>query len=203
MDLGDPKAGGDVGLRETLVIAQAYHFAQPLGQALQRFFQRVPDFQAGELGIFFPQAAGQRAVFLIALGIQRDRAIGMAQFERLHHFLERHPGGVHNLRNRRGAADLLGQRFDRFHQRVVELAQTARDADGPELVAEVPLDLTDDRGGGVGGKLGPARGVETVNGLQQTDAGNLDQILHRFPAVAELAGQIGRKVRVREDERIA
>ena len=50
--------------------------------------------------------------------------------------------------------------------------------DGPGGVAEEPLDLADDVGHGEGGELDLAREVEPVDGLDQADRADLDDVLH-------------------------
>ena len=78
--------------------------------------------------------------------------------------------------------------FDCAVDAQVEFLQPARDLDGPALVAEVALDLADDRRGRVGRELDPAVEVETVDRLEQADGADLNQIVERFAAVGKLDG---------------
>ncbi len=84
----------------------------------------------------------------------------------------------------------LGELRGRRGQRQPQLLEPPRHTYRPALVAEVPLDLTDDGGGGVGGELHAALRVEAVHGLDQADGGHLGEVVQRLAAVAEPAGQV-------------
>ncbi len=84
-----------------------------------------------------------------------------------------------------GAAQLLGQLGGRRADLHAQLLQAARHPDRPALVAEVALDLADDRRGRVGRELHAAVGVEAVDRLDQADRADLDEVLERLTAVAE------------------
>src|SRR4051794_41462398 len=88
----------------------------------------------------------------------------------------------------RRPAVLLRQLAGGLGEGELELLQSARDPDGPALVAEVPLDLTDDRRRRVRRELDAALEVEAVHGLDQADRRDLDQVVERLAAVAETAG---------------
>ena len=80
-----------------------------------------------------------------------------------------------------------GQRAGYLLETHVELQEAARHLDRPSLVAEIPLDLTDDVGSCVGGKRDAAGKVEPVDGLDQADAADLNQVLKLFAALAVAA----------------
>ncbi len=84
----------------------------------------------------------------------------------------------------------LGQLGRGRGERQPQLLQPARHAHRPALVAEVPLDLTDDRRGRVGGELHATVRVEAVDGLDQPDGGDLREVVQRLAAVAEPACQV-------------
>ena len=71
-----------------------------------------------------------------------------------------------------------------------QLLEPARHPDRPALVAEVALDLADDRRRGVRRELHAALGVEPVDRLDQADGGDLDEVVERLAAVAEPAGAV-------------
>jgi hypothetical protein len=54
----------------------------------------------------------------------------------------------------------------------------------------VPLELADDGGRGVGRELDLPVGIEAVDGLDQADGGDLDQVVQRFTPAGEPAGQV-------------
>jgi hypothetical protein len=58
-----------------------------------------------------------------------------------------------------------------------DLLQAARGADRPAAVAEVPLDLTRDRGQGVCGETAPAAAPVAADGLDQSQASHLQEVL--------------------------
>ena len=93
-------------------------------------------------------------------------------------------------RGRGGAAQLLGQLGGRRADLHAQLLQAARDPDGPALVAEVALDLADDRRGRVRRELDAAVGLEAVDGLDQADGAHLHEVLVRLAAVAEAPGAV-------------
>src|SRR5207253_2154394 len=99
------------------------------------------------------------------------------------HFLLLDPGGLRELRNRRGAGELHGELLDEPRELDVELLQSTRHAHRPALVAEVPLDLADDVRRRVRRQLDAALEVETVDRLDQADGSDLDQILELLAAV--------------------
>ncbi len=84
----------------------------------------------------------------------------------------------------------LGQLRRGRGERQPQLLEPARHAHRPALVTEVPLDLADDRRGGVRGELHAPVRVEAVHGLDQPDGGDLGQVVQRLAAVAEAARQV-------------
>ncbi len=84
----------------------------------------------------------------------------------------------------------LRQLAGRAGQLEAQFLQPPGHAHGPAAVAEVTLDLADDGRRGVGRELDAALGVEAVDGLDQTDGGDLDEVVQRLAAVAEPARQV-------------
>ena len=87
-------------------------------------------------------------------------------------------------------AQLLVQVRRRGRHGGTDLLQAPRHPHHPPLVAEVPLDLADDRGRGVGGELQAAPGLEAVQGVDEADAADLDQIAERLAAAVEAARDV-------------
>jgi hypothetical protein len=54
----------------------------------------------------------------------------------------------------------------------------------------VPLELADDHRDGVAGERGAAGRVVAVDGLDQAEVGDLDEVVELLAAVAEAAGQV-------------
>ncbi len=84
-----------------------------------------------------------------------------------------------------------------------QLLEAPRHADRPALVAEVTLDLTDDRGRRVRRELDAAVRVEAVDRLDQTDRGDLGQVVQRLAAVAEAAREVLDERQVHPDQPVA
>ena len=82
-----------------------------------------------------------------------------------------------------------------------QLLEPARHPDRPALVAEVALDLADDRRGRVRRELDAAVGVEAVDRLDQADRADLDEVLDRLAAVAEPARAVLDQRQVQVDQR--
>src|SRR5205814_7265816 len=70
------------------------------------------------------------------------------------------------------------------------LLQATRDAHRPPGVAEVPLQLTDDRRNGIRGKLHATVEFEAVDRLKESHACDLDQIVERLSAASESPRQV-------------
>ena len=76
----------------------------------------------------------------------------------------------------------------------------ARHADGPATIPEMALQLAEDRGGGKRRELeAPAR-IEALDGLEQADEGDLDEVVALLTAIREAAGEEVRERGVLLDE---
>src|SRR5207249_604726 len=64
------------------------------------------------------------------------------------------------------------------------------DAHGPALVAEMALQLADDRWRGVGGELESPLRVEAVDGFQEPDRRHLDEVVEGLAPVGEAPGEV-------------
>ena len=71
-----------------------------------------------------------------------------------------------------------------------ELLQVARHADRPRAVAEVALELAEDRRHGVARERDLARGVEAVDRLDQAERGDLDEVVERLVGALVAAGEL-------------
>jgi len=73
--------------------------------------------------------------------------------------------------------------------REAEVLQAPRDAHGPAAVAEMPPDLPQDRRDGERGEAAPLR-VEPVDGVEQADRADLDEVVVGLPATPEALGEV-------------
>src|SRR5205085_4504987 len=71
-----------------------------------------------------------------------------------------------------------------------EFLQPAGYPDVPGAVAEVAFDFADDGGYRVGGEVVAVFGVEPVDGFDQSDGGDLDQVVDRLTPAVEALGQV-------------
>ncbi len=127
-----------------------------------------------ELGVV---VAGQR---------QRLGGIRVAGLERLDDFFLVGAGCHGELVDRRRPAELAAQLLDQLRELEVQLLEAARNVHRPAAVAEVALDLADDRRHGVRLERHPAVEVEAVDRLDQPDRADLDQVVEWF-ALAGIA----------------
>src|SRR6266516_1546259 len=116
----------------------------------------------------------------------RDLVPGLLRpdrLERLEDLLLLDVGRLGQLGDGRRATQLNRQLLDQTGELDVQLLQAARHADGPALVAEVPLDLADDVRRRVRRQLDAAVDVEAVDRLDQPDRPDLDEVLELLAAV--------------------
>ena len=97
----------------------------------------------------------------------------------------------------------MGQLLGGRREGEPQLLQPTGYADGPALVAEVPLDLADDRRGRVGGELDAALDVEAVDRLDQADGADLDEVVERLAPAGEPPGEVLDERQVEADQLLA
>ena len=85
----------------------------------------------------------------------------------------------------------------------VELLDAAAGAHGPALVAEVPLQLADDRPGREGGEVDAAGRVEPVDRLDQRHRRHLHEVVQRLAPVEEASGELVGQPEVGGDQLLA
>ena len=95
-----------------------------------------------------------------------------------------------HLAHLRRAAQLLRQRLGRAAHRERALLEVARHVQRPSLVAEVALQLAQDRGRGVARELRAAPGLEAVDGLDQAEARDLHEVVERLVGVRVAQRQV-------------
>src|SRR5215211_7287428 len=202
--LGDAEPGGDLGLGHAAEEAEVQDPAFALGEPGDQRAEGGPVLERLQALVLGSDVLADRGgVLAPGGGVQGDDRVGVGGVQALQHLLLGQAGLGGDLGDGGGAADLLGQLGHHLVQRQVELLEPARHPHRPALVAEVPLELADDRGGGVGRELHLALQVEAVDGLQQPDGAHLDQVLQRLPAVAEAAGQVLDQRQVQPDQLLA
>ncbi len=100
-------------------------------------------------------------------------------------------------------AQLLFQGVVRLGQVDAQLLQPARYADGPGRIAEVPLDLSHDGGQGERHELEPALRIEPVDGLDQADGADLQDVFPRCADVTDARGRVLDHAQVQLDQGVA
>src|SRR5262245_5043289 len=109
-----------------------------------------------------------------ACPLRRDRFRGLALLDtRL----------ARDLRERRRSRQLGREAGAVWSHPPAQVRQASRDADARRAVAQVPLDLARDGRGGEALKLASALRVEAVDGLDEPDAADLDEVLEALTAV--------------------
>ena len=105
--------------------------------------------------------------------------------------------------DRRLAAELAPQLLARLLERQAELLQVARRAHVPGGVAEVAPQLAEDRRHRVGREREPALGVPAVDGLDEADGRDLDQVVERLAGAPVAQRQRAGERHVALDQRLA
>ena len=152
------------------------------------------------------QAVEQLEGLVVLVGSARedgDRTVRPAALQRLDHFLLAHPCRRCQLGDGRGTAQLHGELLDHPVQTDVQVLKGPRHLDRPALVAEVALDLAQDGRGGIRGELHPSAEIEAIDGLDEPDGADLDEVLHRLAARSEATGQALDQRKVAGDELFA
>src|ERR1700704_4717406 len=159
-----------------------------------------------ERPVLVAQARDELTCLVVVAGrgpIQRHQAIERTSLHRLEHLFFGDAGPLGDLRGRGRATVLLAQRGDDPAQLQVQLLHPPGYADGPTAIAEVSLQLAEDRRRRERRELEPTLGVETLDRLQEANQRDLDEVVDRFPAVRESSGQEMRKRGVLLDQVVA
>ena len=158
-------------------------------QALEQRLERLAELHVLDARVVDAHGVEHRHAALVGVvaGVQRQRRVGVAGLDALDDVVHRAADAGGQLGRRRRPAQRLGELRGGAADLHPQLLQPPRHPDRPALVAEVALDLADDRRGGVRRELDAAVGVEAVDGLDQPDGADLDEVLERLAAVAEAA----------------
>ena len=146
---------------------------------------------------------GAVLVVVVARAVERDRPVGARGLARLEHLLGGHADRLGDLDRRRRAAELAAHLVADAVDLDGELLQVARHAHGPALVAEVALELAEDRRDRERGERGLALRVEAVDRLQQAERGDLHEVVERLAAALVAAGELAGERQEALDERVA
>src|SRR5262249_39034728 len=141
-----------------------------------------PELGQGQFGVVDTEQVAQLGAVDPATdqGLQRNGRVGAGAFQPLDDVLLRPLQVPGDVGDGRGPAHLLGQGRGGFVDVELELLQPPGYPDVPGTVPEVPLDLADDGGYGVGGEVVAVLRVEPVDGLDQADNGDLGQVVKGF-----------------------
>src|SRR3954447_7211536 len=204
--LGDAHALPDLRLCEVLAEAQPQDLALAVGEHAHQALDGGRVLGEVEAGVLDPER-GRHALALLVLLVTRavegDRPVGGAGLARLEHLLEADAGALGDLGGSRRAPELAGQLVGDAVDPHGELLEVARHPDRPPLVAEVALELTEDRRHGEGGERGLALGIEAVDRLQQPERGDLDQVVELLAAALIAAGELAGQRQEALDEGLA
>src|SRR5919107_2000994 len=182
----------DLGLCLALVEAELQDLLLLALEALDRLLEQDPVLQPFYRGLIVGLKVHDRVPVRLVLAywrVEAGRVVCPSEGQRLRNTLDVGVERLGELLERRRTA-----RPDRlvaycFLRRLAQLLQAAGDPHRPTLVTEVAFDLPEDVRGGVGGELDLPIYIEAVHRLYQAHGGDLDQIVQRFPAARELAGQ--------------
>ena len=158
---------------------------------LHRAIEDVAHLDAIELRVLVAYRLGDRASRLAVRRsqrlVERQRRLRRPHLDRLGDVFRRDSEALGELCHRRLAAKLVLHLLVDANRGLVQLLQAARKADRGALVSEVPLDLAGDRERRERGELEAEVGVEALDGLDQAEVADLDDVVERLAAVLELA----------------
>ena len=142
-------------------------------------------------------------VVVVARAVQRDGAVGARGLARLEHLLGGDADRLGDLGRGGRAAELAAHLVADAVDLDRELLEVARHAHRPALVAEVALELAQDRRHGERGERGLALRVEAVDRLQQAERGDLHEVVERLAAALVAPGELAGERQEALDQRIA
>ena len=199
-----PTSDGDLRLCPTFEEAQVHDLAFALGQHRQEVAHRDAVFDRVELFVVSAEPFVSRArVVAGASGIDRRETIETVRFHRFDHVFFPRTRSFRDLSRRRRSSKLLRERGDGVVELEMQLLDAPGDAHRPPFVAEVALELADDRRRRERRELQAAFGIEALDCLQQPDERDLAEIVQLLAAVLEASREELGKAHVVFDERVA
>ncbi|GAA2436034.1 hypothetical protein GCM10010405_18960 [Streptomyces macrosporus] len=156
-------------------------------------------------GVDVPELVGQGGVLAVVAHGEVEGAghVAVAGHLSLDDLLHRHAHELGQLLGGGGAAQPAAQFLVGPGQFDAQFLEAARNAHGPAGVPEEALDLPDDVGDGERGELHLPVQVEPVDGLDQPDGADLDDVVHRLGPVAETGRDVVDEGEVEFDEGVA
>ncbi len=130
---------------------------------------------------------GQRGVVVLAAAawrVQRRGAHALLGLKRLQDLLVVELQRLAELADRRRAAEARGQLGAVLVDLQRAFLQLTRRTDRPAAVAEVAAQFADDRGDGEARERDAAGRIKAIDGLQEPEAGDLQQIVERLLGLA-------------------
>jgi hypothetical protein len=190
--LRDAESLGNFRLWQLIDEAEIHDSPLAWRQVAHRLVEQVLELHLVEVLVFSPETFSQlKAVVVLGRrpgGLEWDGALRGARLHRFEDIFRLQLELFGNLVDGRlatqpGLQSLRGD-IGALHR----FLEPARDLDRPALVPEVALDFANDRGRGEGRKLQAALRLEALDGCEQADVADLDDVLERLAAVAEFLG---------------
>ena len=179
----DPRA--DLGLSQVLAVAQEDDLTLSGRQAAEAPGDGVPALDEVELVVVAGDArAVARRLILVSVDghVERCRMDGGGGLERVQDLLDSDPKRRGEFAWSGRATELERELLDGPLHGEGTIFVGARDVHGPAEVAEVVLQLTDDRGYGKCRERRPSFWVKAVDRVQQSDARDLGEVVKRLGA---------------------
>src|ERR671915_1675737 len=195
MHLGDADPRPDLGLREVLREAQAQHLALAVAEGGHQALDGSRVLGDAEAGILGAHRLGHAVAVLVvvARAVEGDGAIRPRGLARLQHLLRRGADVAPDLGRRRSAPELARQLLGDALDADRHLLEVAGHANRPAAVAEVALELAEDRRHRERGERRGAVRLEAVDGLEQAERGDLDEVVERLAAALVAAREVARQ----------
>src|SRR3954469_1681413 len=206
LHLRDADVLADLALREVLDEAQVEDAVLARRERAHAAAHDVAALDEPERRALAADRLAERARLAVGAAggvLERRRPRRRGELEAGEHALDAELGVVGELLRRRRAAVARGELLDRAGQRQHALLVAAGHLHRPRVVAVVALELADDRRDRVRGELAAALGVEALDGAQQADARDLDEVVERLGAAAVAAGEAAGERHEALDELVA
>src|SRR2546430_5343335 len=139
--------------------------------------------------LFLADQLGQGLPVLVEGSREAANRVCVRGLEGFDHLILVGVGGLGQLFDGRRVPELGAQAVEETGQADVELLDAPRNVDRPGLVAEVALDLTEDRRHRVRGQLDAAVRVEAVDRVDEADRADLDEVVEHLAAADVAKGE--------------
>jgi hypothetical protein len=201
MHLGDTEPFGDLGLRHLLEESQPKDDSVAFGQPCKK---RADRFDV-EHRVDIPEGFLKRQVGAVSPGnpVAGQRGVCAAGDDRFDDFFSVYAQVIGDLGGGRRTVELLRELQTGPVDLHVEIFESARNFHRPAMITKVSANFARDGRHGEGYEIRTSIDVEAVDCVEQSHAGDLDEILEGFAAIFEPARDVSGKWQTTSDYGVA